>query len=207
MFLQYTPSPVEYGHCHCGCGQKTKIAKRNDKAAGHIKGQPIRFVAGHRQRLQKFRATPEDFWKRVSMPHPDECWVWQGATSRFGYGILRFAGKAYKAHRLAWLLTSGEIPDDRWVLHRCDNPPCCNPQHLFLGTHLENMQDMARKGRGKKERGEDIGISKLKESDIPAIRELHAVHKMSQEEIGRLYNVSQVAISCVIRGKTWKHVK
>jgi hypothetical protein len=76
------------------------------------------------------------------------CWVWSGATNRKGYGVYIFRGKYVGAHRVAWTLFRGPIPDGLFVLHRCDNPPCLNPDHLFLGTHNDNMIDMVLKGRG-----------------------------------------------------------
>jgi hypothetical protein len=75
------------------------------------------------------------------------CWEWAGAKHRFGYGMLRINGAAVTAHRTSWTVFNGDIPDGMSVLHRCDNPCCCNPEHLFLGTHADNMADMTAKGR------------------------------------------------------------
>lgn len=75
------------------------------------------------------------------------CWQWKGSSNKDGYGTTRYMGKSIMAHRLSFLLHGGEIPDGMCVLHSCDNPPCVNPDHLFLGTHQDNMDDMARKGR------------------------------------------------------------
>lgn len=77
-----------------------------------------------------------------------ECWVWKGARGGKGYGSKMIRGKAYRTHRLAWEWVNGPIPDGMMVLHRCDNPPCCNPNHLFIGTNTDNMRDMVAKGRG-----------------------------------------------------------
>lgn len=91
-------------------------------------------------------ATPEKFWARVA--RSDGCWLWTGGTGPRGYGVVRYQGAAFRAHRLAWILTHGPIPEGLFVCHHCDNPPCCNPAHLFLGTGADNMRDMANKRRG-----------------------------------------------------------
>ena len=84
------------------------------------------------------------FWEKVDKHAEGGCWVWTGTRQVFGYGIsLRYR----LAHRVSWEIANGPIPDGLWVLHRCDNPPCVNPAHLFLGTQTENMRDMTAKGR------------------------------------------------------------
>lgn len=78
---------------------------------------------------------------------PDACWPWTAGKANGGYGAIRYNGSIYRAHRIAWTIANGAIPQGMLVLHKCDNPPCCNPAHLFIGTHKDNSQDMARKGR------------------------------------------------------------
>lgn len=208
MLPQYTPPAIKFGFCHCGCGEKTRIATGNDRTRGFIKDQPLRFIVGHNGRLQEFRTTAEAFWEKVKILSSDECWLWQGRVNEDGYGTATYLGKPYKSHRLSWILTNGEIDEESiQVLHRCDNPPCCNFHHLFLGTHADNMKDMARKGRGTKRCGEDVHLSKLKEEDIFTILELHEAQEMTQTAIAQLYNVSQPAIGYIVRGETWKHIK
>lgn len=90
------------------------------------------------------------FWAKVSKT--DSCWCWTGGTQGRGYGAMHVGPKAkgrhmIRAHRLSWVLHNAEIPNDLWVLHKCDNPQCVNPDHLFLGDRIDNMKDAAKKGR------------------------------------------------------------
>lgn len=91
----------------------------------------------------------ERFWSRVDRRGPDECWPWTGSRNPAGYGAFSRGGKRSNTHRVAWEMTHGPIPGRLHVLHACDNPPCCNPAHLSLGTHEDNMADMVAKGRGR----------------------------------------------------------
>lgn len=92
---------------------------------------------------------PEDLWKYVAVGAPDECWPWTAATRRRGYGIFTVNRRNFVAHRLAFQVATGIDPGELLVCHTCDNPPCCNPAHLFLGTNSDNMRDMVAKGRDR----------------------------------------------------------
>lgn len=89
----------------------------------------------------------ERFWEKVDKSGgEDSCWIWTGAIDTPRYGAFRYNGKKVNSHRMAWRLVNGEIPDGLLVCHKCDNRLCCNPSHMFLGTHLDNNRDMIAKG-------------------------------------------------------------
>lgn len=118
-------------------------------------GVPVRRPGGQcrpcymARRLVEERASlAERFWARVDRSSaPEACWPWTTRVGRFGYGRLSVDRRQVHAHRVAFELSGGSIPDGFYVLHRCDNPPCCNPAHLFVGTHADNMRDRHQKGR------------------------------------------------------------
>jgi len=111
-------------------------------------------------------------------------------------------GECCRAHRLAWRLSRGEIPYGMQVLHKCDNGLCINPDHLFLGTQKDNVDDCIRKGRFR--RGEDTGTAKLTPRDVMKIRELHG--KQSGYSVGRAYGVDPQTIYNIWNRKKWKHL-
>jgi hypothetical protein len=97
---------------------------------------------------RKHKPVTERFWAKVDVRGPDQCWEWTGSVNEHGYGKLAIKSKVgAKAHRLSWEINCGPIPDGACVLHKCDNPPCVNPSHLFLGTKKDNTHDMRAKGR------------------------------------------------------------
>lgn len=148
------------------------------------------------------RNTP--FHERVR--EVDGCLEWQGQRNRKGYGALSVAGKMWLAHRFAWTKANGTIPDGMCVLHICDNPPCCNPDHLFVGTQAENLEDMRGKGRQNPPRGSSHPRSKLSRSDVLKLRS--AREKGARwEELAKEFGVSKAAARFAGLGITWKHVK
>ncbi len=171
------------------------------------------------------RATPELFWSKVERRGPDECWPWKAARTPLGYGRLRYHMEGWKAHRLAWTLTNGDAGDMQ-VCHSCDNPPCCNPAHLFLGTAKDNMQDMARKGRhprnatnylptGEKHhgrrtpevmaRGEANGSAVLTEDQVKEIR-LGRANGETHRSLASRFGVAKGTIAFIVSGQTWRHL-
>lgn len=153
-------------------------------------------------------STPEKFWANVDVRGPEECWAFlKKSRNEYGHGLVGYHKKLWKAHRLAWTLWhKQDIPEGGQVLHRCDNAPCCNPSHLYIGTPADNVRDMVERGRCSKLKGEQTSNAKLKEHDVRRIRELWASGEHSQAAIGRMYGVTPPCIRDIIIGRQWAHV-
>lgn len=132
------------------------------------------------------------------------CWEYTGVTGEGGYGYVRRRPRQLRAHRYAWELVNGSVPDGMFVCHRCDNRKCCNPDHLFLGTHRDNMDDMIGKGRLRThaQDGENNGNSRLDWETVQKIRELYAIGA-SQMQIGKMYGISNSSVHLIVHHKTW----
>ena len=150
----------------------------------------------------------ERFLQKVNQGSSDECWEWTAHCIRDGYGRVLWDGKMALAHRVSYTLFVGSIPEDMCVCHHCDNPPCVNPQHLFLGTRKENMQDMAAKGRagGCPQPGETNPQAVLKEHQVLLIRKMYATKLWTQKAIASQFNVSFQLISLIVNRKIWSHI-
>jgi hypothetical protein len=149
------------------------------------------------------------FWKYVDKS--GDCWLWTGAKTFGGYGVIHDSGrkgKIVRAHRLSWELHNGPFPAELDVCHKCDNPACVRPDHLFLGSAKDNVADMVHKGRasGGSPRGSLHHQAKLTEAQVLDIRAAHAAGAASQRQLAREYGVDRKAIQQVIRRKTWIHV-
>ncbi len=138
------------------------------------------------------------------------CWEWTGATTMSGgYGRLRASDRA---HRVSWEIHRGPIPAGLYVLHHCDNPPCVNPEHLFLGTHADNVRDMVEKGRNiqrahpeKLARGERVNTARLTVERVLEILRKHREGR-SMWSLAKEYGVAPCAVQKIVHGKAWKHV-
>lgn len=148
-----------------------------------------------------------DMWKRVQVGAPDECWPWQGSTRRNGYGDFKRANRHYSAHRVAFTLATGVYPGRALVCHTCDNPGCCNPAHLFLGTVADNNLDKQRKGRQARLQGSRNPQAKLTEADVVAIRRRRAGGEKGRA-LAREFGVSPSRITMLASPKygIWSHV-
>ena len=145
----------------------------------------------------------EQFWDAVRDVGSDDCWEWARGRTREGYGQLRLHGGhgMRRAHRVAWTLINGPIPPGMNVLHHCDNPPCCNVAHLFLGTSADNQRDCRAKGRGPIQRkGEANRLAKLTDADVAEIRALPRGW-YTQRYLAARYGVDPSLISRIISGE------
>lgn len=161
-----------------------------------------------------------NFWNKVERRDPSECWPWKAARFFGGYGQHKVGGRTVRAHRLAYFIFYGIYPS-QLVLHKCDNPPCCNPLHLQAGTAKENLADCKAKNRlntaagirhgsftypESRARGERQGMSKLTEKAVKEIRRLYAAGSVTHAQLGRQFGVSREAIGTITRGESWFHV-
>jgi hypothetical protein len=180
------------------------------------------------------QAQQERFWSHVLKADGNACWLWQASGQR--YGKIKYSGRFYSSHRMAYHLAHGPIPDGLLVCHKCDNQKCCRPDHLFAGTSADNTNDMYSKGRANKPvgdrhgtktmphrvargdrsgarthperlvRGVDIKNAKLNEVTVSEIRRLYSLGGLTQKNLGKQFGVCQMVVSKVVRRLTWRHV-
>lgn len=149
----------------------------------------------------------ERFWEKVEVGPADSCWCWEGGKNPLGYGKLNIRHVGWRlAHRVAWELTCGVIPDGLCVLHSCDNPPCCNPSHLRLGTRRDNSNDKVARHRQSYIRGEKCTNAKLTEKQVLEIRRVYATGGIKQIELARRLGVGKTLIGYIVNHKAWKHL-
>lgn len=177
-------------------------------------GEVLKNIPEHRVKV---------FIESIDRRTDSECWPWRKLWhTPYGHGAMRIRGRAVLVHRIAFTLWVGSIPDGMLVCHHCDNPPCCNPAHLFLGTIKTNAEDMSRKGRAPATRhpekylesaklasasaplGERCSWAKLNAAQVSEIRALRG--KQSQSVIAARFGVSQSLVGAIQRGETWKHL-
>lgn len=150
----------------------------------------------------------EQFRRGVGLPNESGCVLWTGTLDKSGRGIIystcRPPQRLFQAHRLAWEFANGPIPEGMCICHKCDVPACVNPEHLFLGTQLDNILDMVSKNRQR--RGINTGNAKLNDDLVREIRARWAAGGVTKAQLAREYGVQFMTLSSVVRGHTWTHV-
>ncbi len=193
--VEFPPKWSEVAHL-----AKRRFCSEACSQAG-LKGQ-------RRSSFGKAKKTLEQrFWFKVGKDNlqDDACWTWTGAKTKYGYGYLggTRGEKSRLAHRLSYELSVGPVPDGQCVLHRCDNPPCVNPAHLFLGTRADNNADRVSKGREANHKGENNGRAKLTQELARLVRKMRS-GGASQQSIADVVGVAQTTVSRILRGELWK---
>lgn len=176
----------------------------------------------------------DTFWSKVVTGKTDDCWLWSGSRDAQQYGDIRIGKKLMRAHRVSWTIRNGQIPNGIFVLHRCDNPSCVNPSHLFLGTIQDNHADMCKKGRiasgdnhglrihperaatglrngahtkpEQRRHGESHGMAIVTDEIVLAMRSLRSNQNLSYTKIGKQFSLSKASAREAIIGKTWTHI-
>lgn len=204
-FMPNVPKLEQFGgSCKCGCGHPTRIARINRTARGWIKGQPMPFLPKHGGR----KPLAERYWSKVDKngptPRPDlgQCWEWIGSKGVDGRAKLTIGPSDKSAAIISLFLHTGVWPS-KWALHKCDNPACTRPDHLFEGTVVDNNRDRTEKGRSP--RGSNHAHAKLTEEKVKALRD-EAKGGISQRKLANKYDLNRKTVFSIVHNMTWRHV-
>jgi len=188
-----------YKACACGCGGEV-----NPKTPG----RPARYIHGHNRTAKPVTPLADRFWNRVEVRGQDECWIWTGGVDgRDRRGRVWYQGRNIPASRAALLLSGVDVPDGAYVCHHCDNPPCVNPQHLYVGDAASNVADMDRRGRRiarvphPGSAGERNHAARLTDQQVIEIRKSYSGRRGEQTAIAKAYGVTPALISGIVRGQ------
>lgn len=185
MLPQSTRQP-----CLCGCGQ-FPAQRKSLYARGHnMNRPPIPLLEFLSHRIEK----------------TDLCHLWIGYRNEDGYGTVVIDGEWWLVHRLVWTETFGPIPDGIQILHHCDNPPCCRIDHLFAGTHQDNINDREAKNRGNPAKGEQRPQAKLTEAQVLEIKQRGVWRLGEKQELAAYLGIHPGTLTSILHGKLWKHV-
>lgn len=192
-----------YGECQCGCGESTTTTTKRDGKGEVLRLDHKRCLPCHKASKQ---TAEELFWNHITRNQfdTDECWTWTGKIHSQGYGVFTYRGKEIYAHRFSFAIHNEPVPEKMHVLHKCDNPPCSNPKHLFPGTNADNVADAVAKNRNV--RGERVGTAKLTVDMVRKIKDELLRGDISKDKIGERYSVSGAAIRKIAKGQTWAHI-
>jgi len=193
--VEANPDPIL---CACGCGERIVLRWH------HVRDGIPKHINGH-QGGRPPQPPADRFWAMVDRRGPDDCWPFQGSPGPDGHIRLVLPEGRVFVHRFSWELHRGPIPEGMLVCHKCDNPPCVNPAHLFLGTHADNMADRNQKGRQARQRGEACGTAKLTEDKVREIRRL-ASEGSSPAALAVAFGVSERHIKNIVCRNRWAHL-
>lgn len=193
----------------------TRMPPRRLRVRGPATEVRFRMQAKDTERLLALtKADIGRFWSKVQRGTPDECWPWTASDYRDGYGQFHAGGRSPKgrplrANRVVAFLQYGPPPTPtHQALHHCDTPSCCNPSHIYWGTHADNMRDRSvreRLARGERQRGGRRSVM-LTASDIERLRATYAAGGIRQVDLGATFGISQSAVSAITRREVWRHV-
>lgn len=176
--------------CECGCGQETRIAPCTDRSKGWIKGEPLRFVLGHRWLgVKPPNADRPIEYSVVDLGYASPCWIWRGSVSHNGYGLIFRDGRSYRAHRFVYEKTHGPIPDGLEPDHLCRQRICINPDHLEPVSRAVN----ARRG----------AAAKLTQAKADEIRRMYEAGSYSLRQLGRMFGVHNSQICRIVNREAW----
>ena len=188
---------------------KTLVDRSCEKCGGPFKAWECKIRIGsgkycsHKCSTDASKVPVEErLWSMVHKT--DKCWLWTGSKDKHGYGRISYNRKPILVHRLVLILDGANIVPSDFVCHKCDNPSCVNPDHLFIGSAKDNSQDMKKKGRSC--RGERQGQSKLTENIVKDIRSKYAEGKVTQKKLADEHGIHQVTVSEIITRKIWQHI-
>ncbi len=177
--MQDQPTGIPYGHCHCGCGERTKIASYNCKRDKMAKGEPLRYIPGHQRRSSPLAYIVDPV---------TGCWVWQRSKDKDGYGRAHANGRGYRAHRVEYEKVHGPIPDGMQIDHLCLNKSCVNPAHLEVVTTVENT----RRRRS----------NTLRADDVVEIRAA-VMRGESRKDLAARFGVTVDHVGQIVSGRRW----
>lgn len=184
--------------------KKAAASRRNGKLGGRPKKRWL---------PQSHKRTAADeiktFWSRVDIKGKDECWDWMGGVisrKKYPYGAFLFNGERRPAHKVAYEITYGAMPTFKIACHTCDNPKCCNPGHVYPGTHQSNMDDRKNRGRENRAYGTRYSTAKLTDDSVRQIRSMYAGGGITHRQLAARFGVSGPRICKVLKGYIRKHV-
>lgn len=193
--------------CKCSCAKQSilsvcgsQLRQDKKKSCGCIwKPEKEEFLKKIKERLVKYS----------KLNVFNQCIEWTGCKDKGGYGHIGITKngieRPVKAHRASWLVHVGDIPNDKFVCHHCDNPCCIRLEHLFLGSHTDNMRDKNAKRRGNYRKGEESGVSKITQKQAKKILKMKDVG-ITSTEIGKKYNIAASTVRSIWQRKNWKHL-